>query len=168
MTIRLRTLFNRFLRHRLTGAALIFILSTAVLAAAAMEIYSYTDLSKPVCKNDVSEKTIDTLTQPAPQKTLEAPPQAQLDGSQVNPFLMGVVGKENTPQAEAPPLVPVFDRERVLTDADGRIDRQFEISSTLKDRVGFWFDVYSKYDQNHRIIHHQKFPWIILQDRRRH
>lgn len=159
MTQTSRTPFKRFLCHRLTGLALISILVGAVIAAAAIEFYSYSDLPKSTLA--ASPESIEISTSPAPLKTLEAPPQTQLDGSQVNPFLLGVVGKENTPQAEAPREVPVFDRERVLGDADGRIDPQFEITSTLKERVGFWFDVYSKYDQNHRIIHSLRYPWII-------
>jgi membrane-bound lytic murein transglycosylase D len=107
-------------------------------------------------------ESIEELAKSTPStQPLRAPLLSQLDGLQVNPFLMGVVGKENSPQPETPANVPVFDRDRILTDADNRIDKQFEVTPTLKDRVGFWFDIYSKYDQNHRLIHNQRFPWII-------
>ena len=93
--------------------------------------------------------------------TLQSPPVAFLDGLEVNPFLLGVVGKENQ-RVETIPENPVFDRDLVLNDGDSRVDKQFAVSETLRERVGFWFDVYTKYDQNRRIIHHQKFPWIIF------
>ena len=148
---------------------LVFILISSVLAAAAIECVSNSDLVAEIQSPALAQSPSELVTlvkttsfaQPALQKNVQAPPLAQLDGSQVNPFLLGVLGKENSPQAQAPPSVPVFDRERVLADADGRIDRQFEVTPTLKDRVGFWFDVYTKYDQNRRIIHSQRFPWII-------
>lgn len=97
---------------------------------------------------------------PAKKQNLQAPPMSLLDGFQVNPFLLGVVGKENAP-TETVLDIPVFDRDHVLDDADGRISAPFQISHTLRDRVGFWFDVYSKFDQNHRIIHNQRYPWIV-------
>lgn len=54
-----------------------------------------------------------------------------------------------------------FDRAWVLSDGDKRISNDFQIPEGLKDRVGFWFDVYTKYDSNHRVIHHSLFPWIV-------
>lgn len=102
---------------------------------------------------------ISILATPKTQ-TLEAPPSSLLDGLQVNPFLLGVVGKENAP-TETVADQPVFDRDHVLNDAENRIDDQFAVTPTLRDRVGFWFDIYTKYDQNHRLIHHQRFPWIV-------
>lgn len=54
-----------------------------------------------------------------------------------------------------------FDRERILNDYDNRISDRFAIAEGLRDRVGFWFDVYTKYDSNRRVIHHTRYPWII-------
>ncbi len=56
---------------------------------------------------------------------------------------------------------PDFDRDEVLQDFDHRISQEFAVSLGLRDRAGFWFDVYSKYDSNKRIIHHSRFPWIV-------
>ncbi len=55
-----------------------------------------------------------------------------------------------------------LSREAILTDIEGRIDEDFHIPDLLSDRTGFWFDVYTKYDSNRRIIHHSLFPWIIF------
>lgn len=55
----------------------------------------------------------------------------------------------------------VFDRDQVLNDHENRIADEFSIPAGLRGRVGFWFDVYTKYDSNRRVIHHSRFPWII-------
>lgn len=54
-----------------------------------------------------------------------------------------------------------LDKGSILDDADERISKEFQIPPALRSRVGFWFDVYTKYDSNHSIIHHTRFPWII-------
>lgn len=55
-----------------------------------------------------------------------------------------------------------FDRAAILSDQDARIDDAFNISPGLQERVGFWFDIYSRYDSHKRVIHHAHFPWIIF------
>ncbi len=55
-----------------------------------------------------------------------------------------------------------FDRSAILLDGESRIDDAFVISPGLHDRVGFWFDIYSRYDSHKRVIHHSLFPWIIF------
>jgi membrane-bound lytic murein transglycosylase D len=55
----------------------------------------------------------------------------------------------------------VEKRTEILNDFDNKIPKDFKISKGLKNRVSFWFDVYSQYDSNHRIIHHATYPWII-------
>lgn len=54
-----------------------------------------------------------------------------------------------------------FDRAAILTDHKQRINDAFSIPEGLKDRAGFWFDVYSKFDETKRIIHHSRYPWIV-------
>lgn len=58
-------------------------------------------------------------------------------------------------------LVPSFNRESILADTQGRVGKDFKISTGLHDRVGFWFDIYTKYDANQRVIHHVVYPWIV-------
>ncbi|MGZ3768376.1 MAG: lytic transglycosylase domain-containing protein [Bdellovibrio sp.] len=53
-------------------------------------------------------------------------------------------------------------RDEILRDYENRISKDFSIPEGLKDRVGFWFDIYTKYDSNNRIIHHTSYPWIIF------
>lgn len=55
-----------------------------------------------------------------------------------------------------------FDRSAILLDEETRIEDTFNISPGLHDRVGFWFDIYSRYDSHKRVIHHSHFPWIIF------
>lgn len=56
----------------------------------------------------------------------------------------------------------VLHREDILNDYENRISDEFAVPPTLRDRVGFWFDIYTRYDSNHRVIHHSRYPWIIF------
>jgi len=55
-----------------------------------------------------------------------------------------------------------FDKERVLSDVESRIADVFTISDEFRPRVSFWFDVYTKYDEHQRVIHHSRYPWIVF------
>lgn len=55
-----------------------------------------------------------------------------------------------------------FDRDLILADSERRISETFMIPPALADRVGFWFDIYSRYDSHKRVIHHTQYPWIIF------
>lgn len=56
----------------------------------------------------------------------------------------------------------VYFRNEILNDYENRISEEFTIPQGLRDRVGFWFDIYTQYDSNKRIIHHATYPWIVL------
>lgn len=82
---------------------------------------------------------------------------------EADPYLLGVVGHPNAPLLAAEEVAKTeFNRTEVLKDFDNRIDDQFAVPQNLEERVGFWFDIYTKYDQHHRVIHHQDKPWIIF------
>jgi membrane-bound lytic murein transglycosylase D len=140
------------------------LLATAVLSAVGATTLSgalfFGYLPFPAETESVETALVPLINEPGASLQLEAPPAAPLDGQKADPFLMGVVGKEETQTPVA--VAPQFDREEVLKDFDNRISDEFNIPKTLQDRVGFWFDVYTKYDDNRRIIHHQDFPWIIF------
>lgn len=55
-----------------------------------------------------------------------------------------------------------LDRESILNDSENRISTPFKVPEKLRSRVGFWFDIYTKYDSNRRIVHHSRFPWIVF------
>ncbi len=56
-----------------------------------------------------------------------------------------------------------LNRGHILKDKSQRIDDAFSIPKGMYWRVAFWFDIYTKYDSNKRVIHHQKYPWIIFE-----
>jgi membrane-bound lytic murein transglycosylase D len=58
--------------------------------------------------------------------------------------------------------VQTFSRNEIFADADNRISDQFDIPEGIRDRVGFWFDVYTNYGYHHRVIHHGRYPWIVF------
>ena len=53
--------------------------------------------------------------------------------------------------------------ELVLSDPFGRISPEFRVPKSLKRRVGFWFDIYTKYSKNHHVIHDSKYPWLVYE-----
>lgn len=59
-----------------------------------------------------------------------------------------------------PEAVPLLTKDDVLKDPKSLIDPDFSIPEGLEKRVGFWFEVYSKYDSSNKIIHHMDYPWI--------
>jgi membrane-bound lytic murein transglycosylase D len=58
--------------------------------------------------------------------------------------------------------LPSFNREKILDDSEQRISDEFAVPADLRERVAFWFDVYSKYDSNHKVIHDADHPWIVF------
>ena len=102
----------------------------------------------------------------ADAEELEIPDSLRLE-TNTDPFVASVLGPianvEGLLAGEAAPVAKtlVFDRDAVLLDHSTRIGEDFHVPPELKDRVGFWFDVYSKYDSNHRIIHNSMYPWIV-------
>jgi membrane-bound lytic murein transglycosylase D len=53
-----------------------------------------------------------------------------------------------------------LDKDAILKDPKELIDPEFAVPEGLEKRVGFWFDVYSKYDSTNKVIHHMDYPWI--------
>ncbi|WP_374029709.1 lytic transglycosylase domain-containing protein [Bdellovibrio bacteriovorus] len=56
----------------------------------------------------------------------------------------------------------VYHREEILSDYEDRISEPFTISEGLRPRVGFWFDIYTRYDSNKKVVHHTMYPWIVF------
>lgn len=54
-------------------------------------------------------------------------------------------------------------KAQILSDQSSKISMAFDIPKNLKKRVGFWFDIYTRYDSKKHIIHHVKYPWIIFE-----
>jgi membrane-bound lytic murein transglycosylase D len=53
------------------------------------------------------------------------------------------------------------ERSAILRDSDDRIASGFEVPKELQERVGFWFDIYTRYGSNQHVIHHVRYPWIV-------
>tara|TARA_B110001454_G_scaffold219111_1_gene250052 strand:+ start:55526 stop:56881 length:1356 start_codon:yes stop_codon:yes gene_type:complete len=64
------------------------------------------------------------------------------------------------PTAQNPESSTNLDKETILKDPKSLIDPDFAVPEGLEQRVGFWFEVYSKYDSTNKIIHHMDYPWI--------
>ena len=55
-----------------------------------------------------------------------------------------------------------FDRNLILNDHQNKISEEFKVPSELRDRVGFWFDIYTKYSAQEEVIHHADYPWVVF------
>ena len=51
--------------------------------------------------------------------------------------------------------------ENILDDHLNRISAEFKVPKGLEERVGFWFDIYTKHGQFEHVIHHTLYPWVI-------
>jgi len=52
-------------------------------------------------------------------------------------------------------------RHKILSDFGNRINDDFKVPESLRQRTEFWFDIYTRYGDAHHIIHHALYPWII-------
>lgn len=50
---------------------------------------------------------------------------------------------------------------RIVTDPKNRIEKEFQVSSGLKERVVFWMKVYARFNSRMRIVHDRTNPSII-------
>lgn len=55
-----------------------------------------------------------------------------------------------------------FDKDLILKDYENKISDEFKVPQELKDRVAFWFDIYTKYSAQEEVIHHADYPWIVF------
>lgn len=55
-----------------------------------------------------------------------------------------------------------INRDAILSDYQNRVNSDFKVSKGLHDRVAFWFDIYARFDSNHRVVHHAAYPWIVF------
>ena len=107
------------------------------------------------------------MNKPAPTSLTASVPSKIPTEAEFDSYILATMGKLGEPAQPSPlslnqDLVFSFDREAVIADSEERIAPDFKVPEMLKDRVAFWFDIYTKYDSNHRIIHHSRFPWIVF------
>jgi membrane-bound lytic murein transglycosylase D len=141
------------IRARLSQVSLA-LASVASLVAVAMSAMTYFEE-----RSVVSTEPSQPIFVPS-ARDLSAPPSRILEGNSIDQYISNMIG-ESSVDGELVTGLPVFDREAVLDDHAELIDDQFAIPKNLRERAGFWFDVYTKYDANRRIIHHTRYPWII-------
>ena len=137
------------------------------LNSVLSQISASTEFSTTLFGNTFGQVTSAQNSTASNQMLTPAPLAILQDG----PYDFQIFGATNQDFAEADDVAladqnaptPIFDRDLVLNDGSHRISPEFAVSTGLKERVGFWFDVYSKYDSNKRIIHHSRFPWIVFE-----
>jgi len=179
------------LATRLTDRVPSRILFFVVLASLAVSVYLHVDfvtqkdspittfLSDTPSFEDIldlqdTESTDSTLYANSSQEVepvelvLEAPEALRSDNMPVDPVVVSMFAHLGLSETLLPNTNLIdtrnafrLSREAILSDTEGRISDEFDIPELLFDRAGFWFDVYTKYDSNQRVIHHALFPWIV-------
>ncbi len=49
----------------------------------------------------------------------------------------------------------------LVTDPDGRTEKDFQVPDSLKNRVGFWMEIYARFNSHMRVVHDRLDPGII-------
>ncbi len=83
---------------------------------------------------------------------LEKVPQS-LQGTMISPQIHAELPLEYYDQSISAP--------DILSDKFNRIPEGFQIPSGLRERVGFWLDIYTKYSSRFSVVHDSTYPWII-------
>jgi membrane-bound lytic murein transglycosylase D len=100
---------------------------------------------------------------PTPKKTARKVEKGPKADPSLVAWLEAGVGFESAPAKLIPANgIPNFDRLLILADYDHRISPQFSVQPEMRDRVGFWFDVYTRYNSNQKLIHHSVYPWLVF------
>lgn len=144
--------FDLLLRKTALGSGT---LALAVAAIPALHSY-YVGENDPMTSavNQALERS-EAQTQAAKEQT--AKEQAQIAATRAQ-FVLQKIPQDPTAMGG----VPSFDRLDILADPERRISEEFLIPPGLQHRVGFWFDIYTRYDSNKRVIHHALYPWVIF------
>ncbi len=69
---------------------------------------------------------------------------------------------KNTDQKNLIQKKNYLTKNLIFKDPNNLINDDFSIPNEINQRVGFWFDIYSKYSQDQHIVHHREYPWIIF------
>ncbi|NMC62129.1 MAG: LysM peptidoglycan-binding domain-containing protein [SAR324 cluster bacterium] len=49
-----------------------------------------------------------------------------------------------------------------FSDSQQNINSQFRVPALLRDRVDFWIDVFTKYGEHQKIVHHRLYPQVVF------
>ncbi len=139
-----RGIFDRVLRATAFGSG-----ALALIVSAIPAIYSFVQDGHDPMTNAVNEALERSKVETA--HVVKSEDTQIAEAAAKNPWV-----------APGEVLAPQFDRNNVLTDPERRISEDFLIPPGLQDRVGFWFDIYSRYDSDKRVIHHTLYPWVIF------
>ena len=110
--------------------------------------------------NDLGGPSTATISWDSPSPLLEHP--SRQNPQDVDSLIAHLADEPPTLKLDRQ-AQPNFDRDDLLTDPDDRVSEEFKVDDEMKARVGFWFDIYTKYSSDQRVIHNQRFPWIVYQ-----
>ncbi|MCB9253872.1 MAG: transglycosylase SLT domain-containing protein [Bdellovibrionaceae bacterium] len=65
------------------------------------------------------------------------------------------------PEAHLGHPLPIAKIQNIIQDPQDRVEKKFRVPPSLRGRVAFWIDVFSRFDSNYRIVHDRDFPELV-------
>ncbi|MCB0404315.1 MAG: transglycosylase SLT domain-containing protein [Bdellovibrionales bacterium] len=65
------------------------------------------------------------------------------------------------PEAHLGHPLAVARIKNIIQDPQGRAEKKFRVPPSLRGRVAFWIDVFSRFDSNYRVVHDRDNPELV-------
>ncbi|WP_413583001.1 lytic transglycosylase domain-containing protein [Bdellovibrio sp. HCB288] len=139
----------------------------AVLTGLAAYYYTAPAVDTSSVVSDITakiESVKDSVLSPKPPLDMNAQIEAIAAESELEESQQAA---DNSVESDEPEHIPesavVENRENILNDYQDLIAEDFHIPENMRNRVGFWFDIYTQHNSHKRLIHHTDYPWIVFE-----
>ena len=142
--------------------------SLSVVESVAYAIAEYQPeqhSTKKIESLEIGDKVTETSLTPTLNKAIETTPipstQLAHEEAQAETVSAAALTTESGPR-NANGFASSKEKADFIGDYDDRIPQDFKVPADFKDRVGFWFDIYTKYGSDSYVLHHSEYPWIVF------
>lgn len=110
---------------------------------------------QPLAKAELLAVTTSQAVEP-PQSSVPSPTLSSIEWDFFHPVWEEKSAWKMIPtgtKLEDPVSDPTWSAETLASDPDHRLEKEFQVTSPLKDRVVFWIDVFARYSSQVRVVH---------------